>query len=72
MRFYVKTKPKARQTSVKKLDATHLLVSVTSIPSKGEANDAVIETLARHFKVAKSRVAIVSGGKSREKVVEIY
>jgi uncharacterized protein (TIGR00251 family) len=37
----------------------------------GKANEALVAFLAEHFKVAKSRVRIVSGLKSRQKRVVI-
>lgn len=37
----------------------------------GKANAALIEFLAEHFKVPKSRISIVSGLKSRQKRVFI-
>lgn len=37
----------------------------------GEANTAVIKMLAEYYHVSKSRVAIVSGEKSKHKIVEI-
>jgi uncharacterized protein YggU (UPF0235/DUF167 family) len=37
----------------------------------GRANEAVVEALAEHFKVPKSRVSIVGGFKSKQKVVRI-
>ena len=36
----------------------------------GEANKALFELVAKHFKVAKSTVTIKSGAKSREKTLE--
>jgi len=40
-------------------------------PKSRKANAAVVEILAKHFKVAKNSVKIVGGEKSRSKVVEI-
>ena len=45
-----------------------LIVKVTAAPDKGKANKAVIKLLKSHF---DSEVSIVSGLKSRNKVVEI-
>ena len=49
-----------------------LRVFVKAPPQEGRANEAVIETLAAHFRVPKSRVAIVGGYKSKTKIVEIH
>jgi len=37
----------------------------------GEANDALIEFLSENFNVAKSRIKIVKGLKSKNKLIEI-
>jgi len=46
-------------------------VAVSAPPEKGKANERLIELLAEHFRVAKSRIKIVSGHTSRSKVVEV-
>ncbi len=48
-----------------------IIVGVTSQPEGGKANLELIKKIARHFKVSSSQVRIVSGFKSRRKVVEI-
>jgi uncharacterized protein (TIGR00251 family) len=48
-----------------------LLLSVRAAPTDGEANSAVIQTLADTLKIAKSRIHLVRGTKSREKTIEI-
>lgn len=71
MRFYIKTKPKARQASVKKVNSDHLVVSVTSAPIKGAANEQVVEILSDYFDVPKSKIVILKGEKNKEKIVEV-
>ncbi len=46
-------------------------VKVTCPPVDGEANERIIKLLSKEFNVPKSTVKIVSGQKSRNKVVEI-
>ncbi len=48
-----------------------LKVRVNQPPEEGRANKAVIELLAKHFKVKKNAVDIISGETSRNKIVEI-
>jgi hypothetical protein len=38
---------------------------------EGRANQAVIKLLAEHFSVPKSQVSILSGFRSRNKVIEV-
>jgi len=47
------------------------VVRVKAVPKEGKANEAVIELVARHFKVPKSVVTIVTGLTSRNKIIEI-
>ena len=47
------------------------MVKVKEPPIEGKANRAVVRVLARHFGVAPSRVRIVSGLTSKDKVIEI-
>ena len=56
---------------VEELSSGNLKVWVHSVPAEGQANEAVIKLLAKHFDVAKSLVAIVSGHTSRNKIIEI-
>lgn len=46
-------------------------VYVTAAPEKGRANKAVIEMIARHFGVPKGAVSIVSGERSRTKLLAV-
>ncbi|MFH2136830.1 MAG: DUF167 domain-containing protein [Patescibacteria group bacterium] len=64
-------KPRAREDLVEKVGDSNFIVSVTAPPVKGLANQAIIKVVAEYFKVAPSRVKIVSGFTSRQKVLEI-
>ena len=54
-----------------KVDNDNILVGLKSKPEKGEANKELIKKLAEHFNVHSSHVRILSGFKSRNKIVEI-
>ncbi len=54
-----------------KADGENILVGLKSKPEKGEANKELIKKLAEHFNIHSSRVRILSGFKSRNKIVEI-
>jgi len=53
------------------MDDGSFLIAVAAIPKEGEANRAVIKTLAEYFDVAPSRISIISGQTSRTKIIEI-
>jgi len=71
MRIFVRVKTGAREEKVQELDETHFSVSVEERPIDGKANRAVLEAVARHFRISPSRVAIVSGSSSREKCIDV-
>lgn len=54
-----------------KIHDDHIEIGIMAKPVKGEANIAIIKKIAKHFGIAKSNVRIVSGEKSRDKIVEI-
>lgn len=48
-----------------------LTVYLREKPIDGEANQALIKLLAEHFQVAKTCIAIKSGARGRQKLVEV-
>ena len=71
MKISVRVKPGAREEKVEEIGEGQFAVWVREPPIEGRANRAVMDALARHWGVASSRVFIVSGHASRQKVVEI-
>jgi len=71
MRIFVKVKPNAKVEKVEKIDEFHYSVSVKAPPVEGKANAMVVELIADYFNVPRSRVRIVSGFSSRNKIIEI-
>ena len=71
MNIFVKVKIGRKEEKVERVDENHFLVLVKERPMKGLANEAVVRVLADYFKVGVSRVNIVSGFKSRQKVIKI-
>lgn len=65
----VKVKPQARHRKVEAISPSEYKVSVLSPPSRGKANREVVETLASYFDLPSSRVKIMRGEKSRQKLV---
>jgi uncharacterized protein len=70
MRIEVKVTPKAGAEKVVEKDGK-LRVYVTTAPEDGKANKAVIKLLAKQFSVAPSRISIIRGETSRNKIVDI-
>ncbi|MBI3046473.1 MAG: DUF167 domain-containing protein [Candidatus Harrisonbacteria bacterium] len=53
------------------IDGSKIVVGIQAKPEKGKANEEVIKKIARHFKVAPSRVSIHSGARSQRKIIDI-
>jgi uncharacterized protein (TIGR00251 family) len=70
MKIQVKVKPSSRIEEVSQ-ESDSFIIRVKDPPREGKANLAVIKLLAEHFGVPKSRVRIVSGLRSRSKVIEV-
>ena len=67
----IKVQPKASANQVVGYRGGVLLLRVTAPPVGGQANLATVSLLADALGVAKSRVQIVRGHTSREKVVTV-
>ncbi len=67
---YIKPSSRHREEVVKNDDET--LTVYTKAPAiEGRANAAVIKLLAKHFKVAPSKVKLTRGATSKYKIFEI-
>lgn len=78
MKIFVKVKLKAKEEKVKKVDPSlfetqenHYEVFVKEPPMEGRANKRVTQLLAEYFKIPVSKIKIISGLTSREKIIEI-
>ena len=66
----VRVTPRASRNAVI-LDGEAIRVTVTVVPEDGKANAAVIKLLAKALGVAKSRLVLVRGATSRDKLFRI-
>ena len=53
------------------VSGNQITIGIKSKPVDGKANKEIIKKLARHFGVSSASIAIRSGHKSRDKIVEI-
>ncbi|NCN41968.1 DUF167 domain-containing protein [bacterium] len=67
-RIEVRVKPNSKHEGVEELGSQLMLVRVNSPAREGRANARVIEILAEHFGVSKSKVILKSGPKSKTKI----
>ena len=67
----VRVQPKSSRNQVDGFQDGALRVRVTAAPTEGQANAAVIAILAKTLGVSKSRLEIIRGYSSRDKVVSV-
>lgn len=62
-------------SSRNRIDGVHnnaLKIAITAPPVEGKANKKCIDYLAKYFDVAKSKIEIISGKNSKNKLIKIY
>jgi len=67
----LRVQPKASRNQVDGFEEGTLRLRVTAPPTEGKANAEVIALLAKTLGVSKSRLEIVRGHSSRDKVVSV-
>lgn len=67
----LRIQPKASRDEVCGEHGEAIKIRITAPPVEGKANAHLIQLLAKRFKVPKSRVTLISGESSRDKVVRI-
>jgi len=71
MKIMVRAKPNSKKTSVERTPDGVFVIAVKEKPEHDRANQAIIKALAGYLDIAPSRVKIVLGRTSKQKVVEI-
>ena len=71
VRIDVEVKVRASKSRVLGVKAGRLSVALAAPPVDGEANQELIDTLAEHFGVPRRQVQLLSGERSRRKLVEL-
>ncbi len=71
MKIFIRVKPLAKYEKVERVNESNFNVFVNEPAKEGRANEAVTKVLAEYFGISKSGVRIISGEKSRQKIIEI-
>lgn len=71
MKIIAQVKAGAKVEKVEFTGKSNVKVWVKAPAKEGKANKAVVAALAKYFGTAQSNVEIISGHKSREKVMEV-
>lgn len=69
-RYTILVKPGSSQEKIVESAQGELVVYLRAKPHDGEANDALIKLLAKHFDVPKTTIKIIRGDKNRNKIIE--
>lgn len=67
----IKVQPRASKDEIAEILGNSLKIRITAPPIDGKANQHLLDYLAKLFKVAKSRITLLSGETGREKRVSI-
>ena len=67
----VRVTPNSKEARVVKVGEAEFEVKVDERAIDGRANRRLLEILSEHFSVPKSRISIVRGARSRDKILEI-
>ena len=71
MLISVKATPKSKENKIELVLDNSYKIKVTAAAENNKANLAIINLLAKYFKVKKSQIILITGSKSRQKVFEI-
>ena len=69
-RYLVKLKPGSSQEKIIEANTGELIIYLRAKPHDGEANEALVKLLSKHFNIPKTSIKITRGLKSRNKTVE--
>ena len=71
MKYAITVKPGTSQEKIVETAPGEFTVYLRAKAHDGEANDALIKVLSKHFKVPKTSIKILRGTKSRQKIIEL-
>lgn len=71
MKIQVQVKIQSKKEMIEKQEDGSFIVRINTPPVEGKANKRVIELLSKYFRVAKTKIRLVSGEKSKKKSFEI-
>ena len=70
MKIFVIVKPRSRLDKIEKTEAGYIAY-LKEKPVENRANRALLRLLSEYFDIPQSRIEILSGMKSKKKIIEI-
>lgn len=71
MKYNIRVIPRSSKNIITEMSDKTLKIKLTAAPVDNEANKKLINLLSEHFDVAKSKIKIVSGLTSKNKIIEV-
>lgn len=68
-KYLITVKPGSSQEKIVEVAPDELIIYLRAKPHDGEANEALIKVLSKHFKIGKTSIKIISGEHSRKKII---
>lgn len=70
--FKIRVVPGSSLNKIIEQDRDFLKIKLTAPAHGDKANKALLKFLSSHFKIAKNKMEIISGQKSRDKIIGAY
>jgi hypothetical protein len=71
VKIEVRVKTGSKHPGIDRIDDRHFVVAIRERPVEGKANQAVVQAMSDFFDIPKTSIAIVTGQKSKNKILEI-
>ncbi len=70
-KYLVTVKPGSSQEKIIQTAPGELTIYLRAKPHDGEANEALVKMLSKHFKIPKTSIRILRGHRSHTKIIEL-
>lgn len=67
----IKVIPNAKKNEVIGWINNELKIRIAAVPEKGNANEEVVNFLAKYLKISKTKITLIKGATSRHKLLKI-
>jgi len=67
----IRVTPNAKRPEIIELEDSSLKIKIKSPAHEGKANKELISVLSKHYNLPKSKIKIMSGEKSRNKIIKL-
>jgi uncharacterized protein (TIGR00251 family) len=71
MKISARVIPNSSRNSIAVLEDGTYKIKITTAPLDGKANVAVVKLLSKHLSIPQSRISILRGHTSKQKLIEI-